>query len=407
MAPLSPGLPTTRRLAWALARLLARLLTRLLAWPLARHSSVAPPLQSVRAALQVGMILALGSLVGCSGGLAPGPGPQAHYQTAFPQYDTSGELEQVFASVRRILAEVTYETYLYPLESAPTEADLQDPAFQIAAPDTVVSQQDRAATAIILARRGRRFTLLTVDHGTHFPDTIVDFFPRERPVDGRLPPVRAPERPGEPEPRPEPRRVERISVKTAEVFRIFGLPDLRSFQVLARSPFDDLALLGVEYPAGLEPGEDRVLPIPAGESERLSWGSFVYVMGYPQGYPMVTRGIVSAPGDPVLGSFLVDGLWNRGMSGGAILALRGDGSGVEWVGMARAAAASRETRLRPEHEELEREELGRRYDGPLYLDQVSRIQYGITLSIPMSTIRGFLDRERERLDTLGYSVPRL
>jgi len=391
MAPLSPGLPTTRRLAWLLAR------------PLARQPSVGATLQSVRAALRVGMILALGSLVGCSGGLAPGPGPQAHYQTAFPQYDTSGELEQVFASVRRILAEVTYETYLYPLESAPTEADLEDPGFQIAAPDTVVSQQDRAATAIVLARRGRSFTLLTVDHGTHFPDTIVDFFPGERPGDGRLPPVRTPERPEG----PEPRRVERISVKTAEVFRIFGLPDLRSFQVLARSPFDDLALLGVEYPAGLEPGEDRVLPIPAGESERLSWGSFVYVMGYPQGYPMVTRGIVSAPGDPVLGSFLVDGLWNRGMSGGAILALRGDGSGVEWVGMARAAAASRETRLRPEHEELEREELGRRYDGPLYLDQVSRIQYGITLSIPMSTIRGFLDRERERLDALGYSVPRL
>jgi len=382
MAPLPPILPAMRRFA----RLLAR------------HSSF-------RAALQVGMILALGSLVGCSGGLVPGPGtgPQAHYQTAFPQYDTSGELERVFASVRRILAEVTYETYLYPLESAPTEADLQDPGFQIAAPDTLVSQQDRAATAIVLARRGRSFTLLTVDHGTHFPDTLVGYFPRERPGEGRLPPVRSPERPGE----PEPRRVERISVKTAEVFRIFGLPDLRSFQVLARSPFDDLALLGVEYPAGLEPGEDRVLPIPAGESERLSWGSFVYVMGYPQGYPMVTRGIVSAPGDPVLGSFLVDGLWNRGMSGGAILALRGDGSGMEWVGMARAAAASRETRLRPEHEELEREDLGRRYDGPLYLDQVSRIDYGITLSIPMSTIREFLDRERERLDALGYSVPRL
>jgi hypothetical protein len=360
---------------------------------------------AVRVTLPVGMILALGSLGGCAGGLAPGagPGPQAHYQTAFPQYDTSGELERVFASVRRILAEVTYETYLYPLDSAPTEADLEDPEFQITAPDTVISQQDRAATAIVLARRGRRFTLLTVDHGTHFPDTLVDFFPRERPGDGRLAPIGPPEGPGV----PEPRRVERISVKTNEVFRIFGLPDLRSFQVLARSPFDDLALLGVEYPSGLEPGEDRVLSIAAGDSERLSWGSFVYVMGYPQGYPMVTRGIVSAPGDPVLGSFLVDGLWNRGMSGGAILALRGDGSGVEWVGMARAAAASPEVRVRPEHETLDREDLGRQYDGPLYLDQVSRIQYGITLSIPMSTIRGFLDREREGLDALGYSVPRL
>ena len=40
-----------------------------------------------------------------------------------------------------------------------------------------------------------------------------------------------------------------------------------------------------------------------GDASRLTWGSFVYVLGYPQGYPMVTRGIVSLPafaiGEPV------------------------------------------------------------------------------------------------------------
>ena len=348
-------------------------------------------------------ILALGFMAGCSGGLIPGTATQAHYQTHFPQYDTSGELEQAFASVKRIQADATYETYLYPLGSAPTEADLEDPEFRIAAPDTVLSQETRAATAIVLGRRGRRFTLLTVDHGTHFPDTLVDYFPRESSGDTRLPPRRSPEGPGG----VEPRRVERISVKTSEVFWIFGLPDLGSFQLLARAPVDDLALLGVEYPAGLEPGERRVLRLAAGDSERLSWGSFVYVMGHPLGYPMVTRGIVSTPGDLVVGSFLVDGLWNRGMSGGPILALRGDGSGVEWIGMAQAAVASPEVRLRPEHEDLEPEELGRAYEGPLYLDQLRRIQYGITLSIPMNTIRSFLNRERETLDALGYDVPRI
>lgn len=339
-------------------------------------------------------------VVGCSGAYDPGPARQAHYQTAFPQVDTSGDLERVFDSVRRILAEVSYVTYVFPLESAPTAADLEDPGFRVAAADTLVSQQDRAATAVVVARRGRRVTLLTVNHAVQFPDTIVDFYRLEPPGADALPPAVPPEG-------PDLRRVERISVKTGEVFRIFGLPDLRSFQILARSPFDDLALLGVEYPAGVDPLENPVIPIAAGDSGRLSWGSFVYVMGYPQGYPMVTRGIVSAPGDPVLGSFLVDGLWNRGMSGGAILALRGDGRGMEWVGMARAAAASPETRLRPEDDVLEREDLGRYYDGPLYLDQVSRIQYGITLSVPMSAIREFLDRERETLVAQGYAVPRL
>lgn len=355
-------------------------------FPAVLHSALSLPVRNV---FRRGSVLTLGFLAGCSGGLIPGTGTQSHYQTHFPQYDTAGELERVFDSVKRILAEATYETYLYPLDSAPTEADLADPEFRIAAPDTVLSQENRAATAIVLGRRGRRFTLLTVDHGTHFPDTLVAYFPRESP--GGV----------------EARRVERISVKTSEVFWIFGLPDLGSFQVLARSPLDDLALLGVEYPAGLEPGERRVLRLAAGDSERLSWGSFVYVMGHPLGYPMVTRGIVSDPGDLVVGSFLVDGLWNRGMSGGPILAIRGDGSGVEWVGLAQAAVASPEVRLRPEQADLEPEELGRTYDGPLYLDQLRRIQYGITLSIPMRTIRSFLTRERETVNALGYDVPRI
>jgi hypothetical protein len=348
--------------------------------------------------LRMGLLVAATVLGGCGG---PGPfvGGQAHYQTAFPQHDTSGDLERAFASIRRVLAEVTYETYLYPPETAPTRAEVEAPGFRIEAPDTVRSQQDRASTAVVVARRGRRYTLLTVNHGVDFPDTIVEYQPRAED------PVRAPGTlPGAVEPE---RRVERISVKTLEVFRIFGLPDLRAFQVLARAPLDDLALLGVELPVGVEADESPVLPFPAGQPDRLSWGSFVYVLGYPQGYPMATRGIVSAPGQPIRGNFLVDGLWNRGMSGGAIFALRGDGRGMEWVGVARAAAASTEVRVRPFQETLDREEVGRLYTGPLFLDQVSRIQYGITLSIPMTTIRTFLDRERAGLEAQGWAVPRL
>jgi hypothetical protein len=317
--------------------------------------------------------------------LLPSLGGQAHYQTAFPQHDTSGDLERAFASIRRVLAEVTYETYLFPPETAPTRAEVEAPGFRIEAPDTVRSQQDRASTAVVVGRRGRRYTLLTVNHG----------------VDLARPPGTPP---GQVEPE---RRVDRISVKTLEVFRIFGLPDLRTFQVLARAPLDDLALLGVELPPGVEVDESPVLPFPAGQPDRLSWGSFVYVLGYPQGYPMATRGIVSAPGQPIRGNFLVDGLWNRGMSGGAIFALRGDGRGMEWVGVARAAAAGTEVRVRPPQETLDREEVGRLYTGPLFLDQVSRIQYGITLSIPMTTIRSFLDRERAGLEGQGWAVPRL
>jgi hypothetical protein len=123
---------------------------------------------------------------------------------------------------------------------------------------------------------------------------------------------------------------------------------------------------------------------------------------------MVTRAIVSDPDRDLRGGFLLDALWNEGVSGGPILAVRGEGGDFEWVGVARSGVASRELRVQPPGVEplfTEDPELVMLYQGPLAVESVARIQYGLTIPVAMGRIRDFLERNREAVRSRGFPVP--
>jgi hypothetical protein len=99
---------------------------------------------------------------------------------------------------------------------------------------------------------------------------------------------------------------------------------------------------------------------------------------------------VSDPGYAGDDGFLLDGLFNRGISGGIILAVRGDTGALEWVGMASSASAASEFMLMPERRDVREEGVLVPYEGRLYLERTARIEYGITFSVPASAISRFL-----------------
>lgn len=347
--------------------------------------------------LAIGVLAILLPLISCTRyvEVAPGADGRAYYQTASPLHDTSERLERVLRSVRRIQSRVAYTTYVFSEDSAPLRSELASPGILGGAVDTVASSQERAATAVLVSRTGRNLSLVTVAHALTFPDTVVELFGRGRPSDPPDAEVGG------------ARRVERISIKTRQTSWILDLPELDTFEVLARDESADVALIGVAYPEDEDLQDLEIYEGVVGEPDRLALGSFVYVLGYPRGYPMVTRGIVSTPTHPAMRSFLVDGLWNRGMSGGPILAVRGDGETLEWVGIARAAAGSVETRLVPEEDALEEYGEVRPYDGPIFLEEHRQIDYGIMHSVTMTDIRRLVDEHREDLAERGYELPDL
>jgi S1-C subfamily serine protease len=313
--------------------------------------------------------LAIGA---CTGRYVIGErGPQAYYQTGHPVRDTSQDLERIFRSVKRMQVTGFYTTYRFSPTDSITVEDLRRPATFRRAVDRFTFDHTRAGTATVVGRSGRRVTLITNEHVTRVPDTVIVYFGAA---------------PGAPPPPADRRFVESVAIRTNQRNLVVGLPGAEPFRVIARDSAADVAVIGLELP-GDGPHELHVVNIRRGDPSRLRWGSFVYVMGYPRGFQMVTRAIVSEPNRDRDNGFLLDGLFNRGISGGLILAVRGDSEELEWVGMAMAASAQHEFVLLPDEGRFQETGMLLPYDGGLHIERVTRIDYGITFSVPMPAIR--------------------
>ena len=87
------------------------------------------------------------------------------------------------------------------------------------------------------------------------------------------------------------------------------------------------------------------------------------------------------------------------------MSLRGEDETLEWVGVARAAAGRREQRLVPDPESIPEREERTLYRGRIYIEEVQRILYGISFSVPTAAIRRFTNRSRPRLRDRGWPLP--
>lgn len=318
-------------------------------------------------------------------------GPQAFYQTGFPIHDTSKELERIFRSVKRINVTGHYVVYIFPPESRITERDIGDAETYKQAIETMPYTNSKAGSATIVASTPNQTALITNEHVIDFPDTVISHF-KDPSYSGRRSGVRY---------------IEQIAIKSSQINLIYDLPELGPFDILSRDKINDIALIGVHHPDNKITDRAPVLRVRAGDPTKLVWGSFAYILGYPKGYKMVTRAIVSDPNRDRRASFFLDGLFNEGISGGIILAVRGDTGELEWIGMAKGGAASRELILIPPETEIEDIDFLRPYEGNVYVSPVQRIEYGITLSVSMKSIRNFFREHEDELRMKGYSFPRI
>jgi len=335
--------------------------------------------------LTVGLMVLL--ITGCSRQyVMTERGTQAYYQTGFPIDDTSRDLERIFRSVKRINVTVHYNTFIFNPDRRITLQDIETYNLSDIADERLSATDSKAGTAIVIASNPLQTALITNEHVVDYPDTLIEYY---KTPDGK-----------------RTRYIQQISVKVQQVNLIYDLPELGAFDIIVRDERNDIAIIGVRHPDTKSSSGASVLRVPPGNPERLSWGSFVYVLGYPKGHKMVTRGIISNPGRGRDSSFLLDALFNRGVSGGLILAIRGETGEMEWIGMARSGSASTEMILAPRDAHPDEADLFRPFEGDIFLKPDSRIEYGITFPISIKTIQSFLSQHRELLEQKGYSVSR-
>lgn len=315
---------------------------------------------------------------------SPGSATTAPYYTsAFPDTDVSENISEIQESVVRITATGFYRSYLLS-DSNITRDQLQDIDLGSSSAETMQTEESTAGTAIVMAKNSRRALLLTCAHVVHYPDTVVKY----RKEEGL----------------PENTFVESVTIKQRQTNFALNLPALKNFEILAMDHSKDLALLEIN----LNTREDRVnskpLQLTMGNSRNLRLASLVYVLGYPKGYPMVTRGIVSDPDRTGAGDFVTDALFNRGISGGLIIASKDDFESFEWVGMASSSAANNEFTVVPDEKKIDAGERLQPYEGDLFVEKRSYLAYGITQAIPTNKILSFLDEHQDKIRGVRLNI---
>ncbi|MFA7420459.1 MAG: serine protease, partial [Melioribacteraceae bacterium] len=194
-----------------------------------------------------------------------------------------------------------------------------------------------------------------------------------------------------------------MSVKTKQSNYIPNLPDDGELEIITKDRALDVALLGNHY----EP-HDAISVQPFkynwGTSSELEWGSFVYVFGFPMNYKMISKGIVSSPNKDK-STFLIDAVFNRGSSGGIVLAIRDGVPNFELVGLVRSVPAEYEQTLRPFSKDNDFEFNPMiPYKGEIIVEREQVLRTGITKVLGIEAVRDFIVNNRQEITDKGYTL---
>jgi S1-C subfamily serine protease len=305
--------------------------------------------------------------------------PSENYTTAFPTNDVSSDLQRANNSLLRIVSTSYYQNYYFDKPRI-TLTDILTNDLSTIADAQVSTENSSAGTSIVLQRNQDHSLLITCAHVVTSPDTTITYYQGDDILDKKY--------------------IKSISIKQKQDDIGFDKQKINQFNIIASNRFTDLALLKIKT----DQTNFSKLPISfvMGNSDLLKAGSFLYILGFPKGYPMVTRGIVSQFDRPNRNLFVSDAIFNPGISGGLVLASKDNFNTMEWVGIARSATASQEQILVPRPDSSEADFTVKPYTDIPYVVPKKRISYGITQTIPISTIKSFLRKNEKEISNSGF-----
>jgi hypothetical protein len=308
------------------------------------------------------------------------------YDSEFPYKSSSAELEKITNSVKKLTAIAYYKNYIFDQSNPATLSDIRTGGYRHKAVREIIYNNSVIGTATIIYLSGRKVALLTCSHVIDFPDTIINYFKE----DGKM-----------------TSDIQSVAFKDRQNNFVAALPEQGVLETLAVDKTIDIALMGKTF---REEAPKFIYPLqyPFGRAKGLEWGSFVYMIGYPKGYRMVTKGLVSQPNRDKSGSFIVDALFNRGFSGGIVLAIRDGIPNFELVGIASSVSADFEHVLVPPESAFTTGYDPRiPYTGDIYIQFNKNINYGITFIISTESIQEFIQQNYEHLLEKGYDLSEL
>jgi hypothetical protein len=337
----------------------------------------------------VPLILALVSITGFS--CAPSIYKEVYptladgkYDSEFPYRGCSEQLEEISESVKRVSVMTSYKSYAFSLEDSVRLSGITPQVLQRAERDASFQHQSNAGTGTMIYNQDGRIALLTCAHVVDFPDTAITYYLSEN----RQPTV----------------YVKSFSLRMSQLIFLSDVAGGVALEVLALDRAADLVFLGQKLDARQTLGV-RAFAYPFGKAKELEWGTFVYLFGYPAGYRMVTKGIVSSPNRDGKGSFIVDAIVAPGASGSIALAIRDGVPNFELVGLVKLIPAQISYLLAPWTKGGEIQyDPQERYQGEIYVERKTEIQYGIVQIIPSETVLDVIQKNLRQLAEKGYDL---
>lgn len=306
------------------------------------------------------------------------------YDSAGPQGEVSELLSRVSNSILKIYFTAYYRSYFFEKKTAVTESGLVPALKNGRYYSQTTFNRSSFGTATVLSRMNQKNVLLSCAHIGNFPDTIRTYFEATDPA--------------------LPRMLESVAIKYRSYYFVEHDKLKGDVELLARDDDQDLALFGIPQPRDLTLEVD-IFPFPLGNSKRLAWGSQVYMMGFPIGQKMVTRGLVSPGNDGDKNTFMVDALFNRGFSGGVILGVLDGTLHFELVGLAKSISANTEYVLSPDSKNIfNYVQSASPYKGDQFVTPLQTIHYGVTYCVSADAIRAFIKTAEDTLKEQGYSL---
>jgi hypothetical protein len=326
-------------------------------------------------------------LAGCSSEIAKINNERLNdglYDSEFPQGIPNGTFESILESVKLISTIAFYESFEFSRDSSVLKTDLDRENAEKKAIYKYHFNNPATGTATLIYHQNRKTALLTCAHIIDFPDSIVSY---HQDVNGR-----------------NTKYVQKIAYKDRQNINIIDSNLRGNFDILAVDTERDIAIVGNEQPLFSAP----ILPVfrfPAGKAEELDWGNFVYIIGFPRGEKMITSGLISSPNRDKYHSFIVDAVFNRGFSGGIVLAIRDGVPNFELVGIAKSVPAESNLYLTPNEKfRLSETNIQQPFQSEIKVKAVENIYYGITYASSIESIRLFIERNKLRLIEKGYNI---
>ncbi|MFH0989005.1 MAG: serine protease [bacterium] len=306
------------------------------------------------------------------------------YDSEFPYRRSSDQLQQIAESVKRISVLAHYRWYFFKRSDQVLLSMINTDFLQQHKQNLQYTNPSTSGTALVVYSRDSKIALLTCAHIISFPDSVVSYYLDEH--------------------QKRTEHIRSIAFKEEQLIYLSDIGGGTPLQILANDPIHDLAIIGNRLDRGFAL---NILPFPypMGRARELEWGSFVYLFGYPHGYKMITKGIVSNPKGRLDGTFYVDAVLAQGSSGGITLAIRDGVPNFELVGLVKLVPAQNYYVLTPpktlENAEYDPVEL---YKGDIVVEQRTDIQYGIVQIISSERIVDFLESNREQLLRRGFNL---